>query len=137
MTQFDQILEELRRKRAALELELDRVRKAIELTEKARVAVQADAPLESGRASQSDSLSPSDVATAVREVLEARGVPMRRGAIVAELLRRGLKLQGKDINKNVGTIIWRHPQMFVSLDKLGYWLRDRPISGVYDPKKQG
>jgi hypothetical protein len=78
-------------------------------------------------------LSPREIASAVRDVLLDAKRPMRRGEIVTALEARGVPLGGKDKNKNVGTIIWRHPQQFISLERLGYWLRDVPLPGVYSP----
>jgi hypothetical protein len=78
-------------------------------------------------------LSPREIASAVRDVLLDAKRPMRRGEIVSALEARGVPLGGKDKNKNVGTIIWRHPQQFISLERLGYWLRDVPLPGVYSP----
>lgn len=76
---------------------------------------------------------PADVADSVAEILREAGRPMTRGEIADALSGRGIVLAGKDVNKNVGTILWRHQERFVNLEKLGYWLRDLPLPGVYLP----
>lgn len=82
---------------------------------------------------RSEAISPAQVVSHVREALLAAGRPMKRGALVKELENRGVPLVGKDKNKNLGTILWRHPDQFVSLDGLGYWVKDVPLEGVYTP----
>lgn len=78
-------------------------------------------------------LSPKEVASLIRNVLVEAGKPMKRGDIVRELEKQGVPLVGSDKNKNVGTIIWRHPELFVSVEGLGYWIRGVRIPGVYEP----
>jgi hypothetical protein len=80
--------------------------------------------------------SPRQVAEAVKSLLLEKRKPMRRGELVQELRTRRVPLYGKDVNKNLGTIIWRHPHLFVALPELGYWLKDVPLEGVYDPEKE-
>jgi hypothetical protein len=78
-------------------------------------------------------LSPDAIASEVRQLLLELKRPMTRGQIVQELEFRGIPLSGKDKNKNLGTILWRHKHQFVQLAKLGYWVRDVPLEGVYAP----
>jgi len=80
-------------------------------------------------------LSPDAIASEVRQLLLDAKRPMTRGQIVRELETRGIPLSGKDKNKNLGTILWRHKHQFVQLPKLGYWLRDLPLEGVYTPEE--
>lgn len=76
---------------------------------------------------------PAEIASAVRRVLLDANRPMRRGELVAELEKLGTPLGGVDRNKNLGTILWRHKNQFIQLDKLGYWLKDVPLEGIYTP----
>jgi hypothetical protein len=80
-------------------------------------------------------LSPAVVADQARAVLIEEGRPMKRGQLVKALLRRGIPLAGTDKNKNLGTILWRHKNQFVSLNKLGYWVKDVPLEGIYTPEE--
>jgi hypothetical protein len=79
---------------------------------------------------------PSNIAATVRLILSEAKRPMKRGQLVAELERREIPLAGKDKNKNLGTILWRHSNEFVHLPKLGYWLRDVAIRDVYEPDQE-
>jgi hypothetical protein len=80
-------------------------------------------------------LPPDEVASHARAVLIESGRPMRRGQLVRALLARNVPLSGTDKNKNLGTILWRHKDQFVSLEKLGYWVKDVPLPGVYEPEE--
>jgi hypothetical protein len=77
--------------------------------------------------------SPEVIASAARAALLDAMRPMKRGELVRELEARGIILTGRDKNKNLGTILWRKPKMFVHLDKLGYWLTDRELPQIYKP----
>jgi hypothetical protein len=79
-------------------------------------------------------LDPSGVVENARKILLEHGRPMKRGQLVREFDSRNLPLAGKDKNKNLGTILWRHQNQFVSLEKLGYWPKDVAIPGVYEPE---
>ncbi|MCC3244838.1 hypothetical protein LG047_05820 [Methylocystis sp. WRRC1] len=81
-------------------------------------------------------LTPKEVADHARSALLDAKRPMKRGALVRELERRGVPLAGRDKNKNLGTILWRHADQFVSLPKLGYWVKDVPLEGVYSPESR-
>ena len=78
-------------------------------------------------------IAPSDVADKAEAILRKHGLPMTRSMLARELINQGVPLQGGDIHKNVGTILWRHRDRFVNLQKLGYWLRDVELRGVYSP----
>lgn len=77
--------------------------------------------------------TPEEVALLSAEVIEAAAKPLTRGEIVARLRERGVSLAGKNVNKNLGTILWRNRHRFVQIDKLGYWLADKPLDGIYEP----
>jgi hypothetical protein len=79
-------------------------------------------------------LPPEEVAETARRILKEVGHPLKRGQLVKEFAARHIPLAGKDKNKNLGTILWRHGNMFVSLDGLGYWPKDVPLKGVYTPE---
>lgn len=143
MSEFEDVLAKLKRFRDALGDRLERLNQAIELMEKAREVVGPD---ELGRLAKMlplapfslkepqrkrGTLPPSNIAATVRTILLENRRPMKRGELVAELEKRQIQLAGKDRNKNLGTILWRHPNDFVHLEKLGYWLRDMPLKGVY------
>jgi hypothetical protein len=152
MSEFEELLARYKRQEKVLEEALQRVRRVISAFEEARAA-WLDAP-EGERAleylaktfpavpdgsPQEDRrvrgmVSPSDIAARVRLILLEANRPMKRGELVAELERLGIPLAGKDKNKNLGTILWRHPEQFVSLEKLGYWVRGVPLQGVYTPE---
>lgn len=80
-------------------------------------------------------LEPMEVVKNARKILLEHGKPMKRGHLVREFRSRNLLLAGTDKNKNLGTILWRHPNQFVSLDKLGYWVKDVPLAGIYEPEE--
>jgi hypothetical protein len=84
---------------------------------------------------RSSELSPAEVAAHVRSVLRSVGRPMTRGQLVRAMQEQGVSLPGVDKSKNLGTILWRHPGQFVNLPKLGYWVKDVPIPGVYEPEE--
>ena len=145
MAEFEEFLARLQRQRDAAQAAHERLDKAIKLLlEFQKVmppeelmryaegfpagAVDFEAPPRS-----KGILPPQDIAAAVRVTLLDAGRPMKRGALVRELEKRQIPLAGKDRNKNLGTILWRHKNQFVSLEKLGYWVRDVPIPGVYEP----
>ena len=79
--------------------------------------------------------SPSDVAESARELLLEVKRPMKRGQLVRALEAKGMTLVGKDKNKNLGTIVWRNPRMFVNVEGLGYWVKGVPLVGIYDPER--
>ena len=58
---------------------------------------------------------------------------MKRGPLVRAMEERSIPVAGKDKAKNLGTILWRHLDQFVSLEGLGYWPRDKRYRNVYDP----
>lgn len=80
---------------------------------------------------------PHEIADQAARLIEEAGRPLTRSQIVDKLRENGVHLVGNDINKNVGTILWRQKGRFVNLPKLGYWLADRPLPGLYDPSAPG
>lgn len=81
---------------------------------------------ESKNKSKSGAVKPSELVNIVRKELEDIGRPMRRGELVECLTNKGITLAGSDKNKNLGTILWRAPDVFVQLKTFGYWLKDTP-----------
>lgn len=57
---------------------------------------------------------------------EAAG-PQTRGQIKRSLEEQGVIIHSKDVSKYLGTLMWRNPDRFVSLEGLGYWLKSRPL----------
>jgi hypothetical protein len=145
MSEFEDALARLKLLRETIQGHLERLNRAIDLMERAREAVGPEEldrlaklfpslpqpPTEPQRTR--GGVPPSDIAATVRAILLDSRRPMKRGELVAELEKRQIPLAGKDRNKNLGTILWRHPGDFVHLEKLGYWLRDMPLEGIYEP----
>ena len=133
---------QLHAKRDRLEAELKLVRHAIDSIE----ALQTEEMLSKNSGTsefiaktaksntrERGSIAPAEIAKIAREILLDNGRPMKRGELVDALARRNVPLAGKDKNKNLGTILWRHQTMFVALDNLGYWVKGVPLEGVYTP----
>lgn len=76
---------------------------------------------------------PAKIAEIAAQIIEEESRPMTRGELVDSLLARGIKLAAKDPAKNVGTILWRHEELFVNLPGWGYWLKDRPFEPASYP----
>lgn len=152
MSEFEALLARYKRQEQAVEQALQRIRRVISALEEAKSAwndaqggeqaleflaktfsTPPDDALQEPRRVRGI-LPPSDIAASVRMILLEANRPMKRGELVAELERRGVPLAGKDKNKNLGTILWRHPEQFVSLDKLGYWVKGVRLANVYEPK---
>lgn len=147
MAEFDELMARFKRQREAAQEHVRRLDLAINLLEQAKDALGPEGldhlmkalpppPLgvfEKEPQRTRGILPPSDIAAAVKSILSETGRPMKRGELVAELEKRHIPLAGKDKNKNLGTILWRHSTDFAHLEKLGYWLHDVPIPGVYTP----
>ncbi len=152
MSELEALLERYRRQKETAEELVRRFAKIIEYLEKAKAELPADTSgehevfmnavklmpeIEIKESKRSrGTVPPSDIAATVRLILSEARQPMNRGQLVAELERRGVPLAGKDKNKNLGTILWRHSGDFVHLEKFGYWLRDVPLEGVYEPERE-
>jgi hypothetical protein len=147
MAEFVQILERLKNQRDELVASLKRIDSAINLIEKALSILEpADVGKFISEVGESlkdppqrqrvrSALPPGDVAAAAREILIEIGRPLTRSQLVAALEERGIPLVGKDRNKNLGTILWRHRHQFVQIPKLGYWLADQALAGIYNPEE--
>ena len=79
---------------------------------------------------------PNEIADQAAQLIEDAGRPLTRSQIVQKLKERGVQLAGGDINKNVGTILWRQKGRFVNLPRLGYWLADKRLPGLYAPPRE-
>lgn len=84
---------------------------------------------------QASPLTPAEIVEECRKILIEGRRPMKRGALVKEIEARGKKIPGQDKNKNLGTVLWRHQDQFIHLPKLGYWLRNEKLAGVWDPSE--
>lgn len=82
------------------------------------------------------SIKPSAIADRVAEILREEGRPMTRSKIAKRLVELGVPLAGRDTSKYVGTILWRHRERFVNLERLGYWLADVELPGSYYPPER-
>lgn len=147
MATLDEILINLRTKRAELIETLKQLDTAIKHVTDAQKAIGGNLadlfadeetqgtpmPPASPPTREQGILAPVEVARHARNILIEHGRPLKRGALVRALMEKGVPLAGSDKNKNLGTIMWRHPDMFVHLDGFGYWPKDIPLSGVYDP----
>jgi hypothetical protein len=68
-----------------------------------------------------------------RTILE-EGRPLSRTQILKALDSQGIPVGGTDRAKNMGTIMWRLNDDFVSLEGFGYWPRNEPYPPAgYDP----
>jgi len=146
---MDSDLQAAMAKRAALAEEIEKLDKLIELWTWWRdaaepIAPQADSSTDSGKSPQAGlqsgtegdrekHASPAVVVQESRAALLAAERPLKRGALLAALVKRGVKVGGSDKSKVLGTTLWRAKE-FVSLPGWGYWLKDRPYApALYDP----
>jgi hypothetical protein len=147
MSEFEDLLTRFKRQREQAQAIVQRFNQVIDLLERAKEALGPEGleqlinslprlPNVVAKEPQRTRgiFPPADVAATVKLVLSETGRPMKRGELVAELEKRQILLAGKDKNKNLGTILWRHPTEFIHLEKLGYWLRAVPLEGVYKPE---
>lgn len=71
-------------------------------------------------------IPPAEIAKVARQILLERGGPMTRGELVREFEARGIELAAADRAKNLGTILWRHRDIFENLPGEGYWVKGEP-----------
>lgn len=144
MPDYQEVLRDLRARKRLLEEQIRDIDKLIRTLERVSptLTVQPSLFPDSNTAHEEivishrerGELPPTEIAKLARQVLLESGQPMKRGELVRALEARGIPLLGKDKNKNLGTIMWRHGDMFVSIEKLGYWPKDVPLEGVYEPE---
>jgi hypothetical protein len=147
MSEFDELLDRFKEQRATAQRILDRCDRIIRLLEEAKSTLNAPDLIEfqkqfSGAvvkalkepARARGIVSPSEIASLAKSILRETGRPMKRGDLLAELERREVPLAGADKNKNLGTILWRHRNEFVHIEKLGYWPKDTALPGLYKPE---
>ncbi|MGR4926829.1 hypothetical protein ACIPUD_08450 [Bradyrhizobium sp. CAR08] len=112
--------------------QLEKIQERIgRLTEPTLFDVPTDWPSATSRVR--NATPPHEIADQAARLIEEAGRPLTRSQIVEMLKERGVLLVGSDVNKNVGTILWRQKGRFVNLPKLGYWLADKPLPGLYYP----
>lgn len=70
-----------------------------------------------------DTASPSEIVESAKALMKEHRRPLSRSRLVKLLTQRGLKLPGKDKDKNVGTVIWRSKQ-FDNIAGKGYWPKE-------------
>lgn len=100
-------------------------------------SAESPSPPESGTEGGRETYaSPAETVRECLSILVASERPMRRGALLAALIRRGVKVGGANKSKVLGTTLWRAKEQFVSLPGWGYWIKDRPYPpALYDPLK--
>jgi hypothetical protein len=71
----------------------------------------------------------------LRSVILAAGRPLTRSGLLKALDEREIHVGGTNRSKNMGTIMWRLSNDFVSLEGFGYWPRDTAYPPAsYDPE---
>ncbi|ESX10856.1 hypothetical protein NKJ16_13115 [Mesorhizobium sp. M0179] len=65
-----------------------------------------------------------EVAAAARTIIRERGVPMDRAELYAELTNRGMRINGKEPEAVMNTMLWRMPDHIARLKDGRYWLAD-------------
>jgi hypothetical protein len=146
MSEFDQLLEQFKEQRAAAEKIVEQFNRIIKLMEEVRLTLNTKELLEFGKRFSSELgmplrepvrtkgiLSPSEISGLAKSILLERGRPMKRRELLAEMEKRNIPIAGTDKNKNLGTILWRHRNEFVHIEKLGYWPKDTRLNGLYEP----
>jgi hypothetical protein len=73
--------------------------------------------------------APEKIASIAHEILIEAKSPLKRGEIVSRLEERGVPMPWADRNKNVGTILWRHPHLFKQIEGEGYVARSPTHTG--------
>jgi hypothetical protein len=78
-----------------------------------------------------------EIAKLALDLIEARGAPVSRNALFADLENAGIALRGTDPKMVLSTMLWRSMRdgfNLVRLPGFGYWFRDRPYPPAnYDP----
>ncbi|RYG91057.1 MAG: hypothetical protein EON58_19000 [Alphaproteobacteria bacterium] len=88
-------------------------------------SVDADAP--PSLASRKRGWSKDALRPHIEEAIRSTGKPLTRGQILRALDAKEIPVGGGyDRSKNMGTIMWRLRDRFVSLQGFGYWFRNEP-----------
>ena len=69
---------------------------------------------------------PEEVVAHAIVVLSEAGRPLSRRQIYDRLAAKGVRVEGSDPIKALGTMLWRANKRLVQLDGFGYWIKDRP-----------
>ena len=137
---------ELRREREKVDAELQEVEKFLALYEAFSASEQEPLPnfrAESPREKAKDvrsrtNSSKEEVAEAARVVIASRARPVMRADLYQELVNMGLKIDGKDPEMVLSTMLWRQKDKVVRLKgRGGYWLPERPWEPAgYEPTEE-
>lgn len=137
---------ELRREREAVDAQLQDVEKFLALYSTFSKGEQEHLPnfgTESGPESPRlirarTNSDKEDVADAARVVIARHGQPVMRADLFRELIELGLKIDGKDPEMVLSTMLWRQKDKVVRLKKGGgYWLPERPWEPAgYEPTEE-
>ncbi|HDZ72253.1 MAG TPA: hypothetical protein ENH55_05625 [Aurantimonas coralicida] len=77
-----------------------------------------------------------DVASAAREVILERGIPMLRNDLYPLLVERGMTIEGRDPQMVLSTMLWRMRDQLVRVKGGGYWPADiANAEAGYDPNQ--
>lgn len=66
---------------------------------------------------------PERFAPIIRGILLREGRPISRATMLKMLEDNGTPIPGQNPAKNLGTIMWRLPQLFTNIEGFGYWLK--------------
>lgn len=147
MSSFEEVIERLVQKREELIAQLARIEQAISALTSTADSFKGEIDIPSAELERRFALrpvsaeiirsptvvQPEEIAALARRTLLEVGRPLKRGPLVRAMEERKIPLTGKDKAKNLGTILWRHNNQFVNLEKYGYWPRDVKYRDVYDP----
>jgi hypothetical protein len=82
---------------------------------------------------------PQAVKDVAKGILQEVGQPLTRGELASELELRRVTLPGKDKESRaryVGTILWRHRDLFENIEGRGYWLKGITIPETESERRE-
>lgn len=129
-----------KKRRDELVKELEKIDQFLLLYEEFSTDNTGDSPDKTNRFSNSlsktdrpsvekEATKPADIAASARDILLQAGHPLNRGELAKALEEAGLVLGASDKAKYVGTIMWRHRDLYRQIEGQGYW----PIDVGYIP----